>query len=350
MREAAADAPGRVNVIGEHTDYHEGFVLPCATPQRTHVVLTRTGGRHVRLRSANVAGTVEFELGGEARGRGWADYIQGLTQALSRRGAALDGFELRVSSDVPVGSGLSSSAALEVAALRAMRLAFELELDDVEIARLAQRAEVDFVGAPVGLMDQMASSLGDPDHVLFLDTRTLGFERIALPKALGLVVIDSGVAHQHAGGGYASRRAESEAAARALGVSCLRDIGLDALSRINALPDLLARRARHIVSENARVLSACEALRRGDLGALGTLMIASHASLRDDYEVSIPEVDALVSIANRRPEVYGARMTGGGFGGAVVIAARADARREVADQVSREYQDVTGRHGSVLLP
>ena len=351
MREVRAEAPGRVNLIGEHTDYHDGFVLPCAMPQRTEAHLSVRSDRRVRAWSAQMGSEpAEFELGREHSVAGWADYIQGVTWVLAVERHAIAGFDLHLNSTVPVGSGLSSSAALEVATLRALRSAFDLPLTDVMLAQLAQRAEVEFVGAPVGIMDQMASSLAGQRDALFLDTRTLHFERIPLPDTLELVVIDSGVTHQHAGGGYVHRRHESEEAARHLGVRKLRDVGPEDLSRLAALPPLLARRARHVITENSRVWAARSALLSADLPSLGQLFSASHASLRDDYEVSVPDVDVLVGLAESHPDVFGARMTGGGFGGAVIIAARAGRGTDIASTVSSAFSARTGRPTVVLLP
>ncbi|HVL69806.1 MAG TPA: galactokinase [Vicinamibacterales bacterium] len=350
MPEIHAEAPGRVNLIGEHTDYHDGFVLPCAVPQRTFVTLVRRGDRRVRLVSAQMPQVIEYELGRERRQSAWGDYIQGVTWALASSGFVLSGFDLDVRSEVPVGSGLSSSAALEVATLRALRTAFELSIDDVELAKLAQRAEVEFVGAPVGIMDQMAASLAGEREALFLDTRTLTCERIPLPAALELVVIDSGVAHHHAGGDYVTRRRESEEAARHLGVERLRDAGTGALARLSSLPPVLARRARHVITENARVLEARAALVDGDLATLGRLFAASHASLRVDYEVSIPPVDLLVELAAAQRGVYGARMTGGGFGGAIVAAVEAGRGAMVGRAVAAAYGEKSARRARVLVP
>jgi len=351
MREVRADAPGRVNLIGEHTDYHDGFVLPCAVPQRTHATLQPRSDRRVRAWSAQIGPTpFEYEIGHERAAGGWGDYIQGVTWVLAAAGFPLGGFDLRLDSDVPVGSGLSSSAALEVSLLRAIRAAFELPLSDVELARLAQRSEVEFVGAPVGIMDQMASSLAGEHEALFLDTRSLAFERIPMPDALDLIVIDSGVKHQHAGGEYVMRRRESEEAARRLGVTRLRDVGPESLPRLSELPAMLARRARHVITENERVLQARVALGAADLVTLGRLFNLSHASLRDDYEVSVPHVDLLVELATMRTDVFGARMTGGGFGGAVVIGAAAGSSTNVARDVKCEYDSRTGLTATVLLP
>ena len=349
--EVRADAPGRVNLIGEHTDYHEGYVLPCAVPQRACVTLQRTGaGRRVTAASSELADRIAYDLGAEVASGNWGDYLKGLTWILDGEGHQLTGFDLHVHSDVPLGSGLSSSAAVEVAVLRALRTAFDLSFDDVMLARLAQRAEVEFVGAPVGIMDQMAASLAGERYALFLDTRTLATEQIALPSTLELVVINSGVTHQHATGDYATRRRESEEAARLLGVRTLRDAGMDALRDLDRLPRPLGRRARHVITENQRVLDARAALLGGDLPTLGRLFAASHASMRDDYDVSVPQVDLLVELASAHEDVFGARLTGGGFGGAVVIAAAAGRGPSVAADVSRAYRERSGYPGDVLVP
>jgi galactokinase len=292
----------------------------------------------------------EYALGEETPVRGWIDYVQGVTWALAQQGFALRGFDLRLQSDVPVGSGLSSSAALEVATMRALRVAFDLPLSDVELAQIAQRAETAFVGVPVGIMDQMASSLASERDALFLDTRSLHFEHIPLPAGLELVVIDSGVAHQHAGGDYVTRRRESEDAARLLGVAHLRDVPLEMLPRLSELPPILARRARHIITENDRVLRARSALLSGDLLTLGGLFNASHASMRDDYEVSVPAVDQLVELAVSVSNVFGARMTGGGFGGAVVVAAAVDHGPDVASQIVAAYRNGDHPQPTILVP
>jgi galactokinase len=340
-----------VNLIGEHTDYHDGYVLPTVIPQRTSVHMTARTDRRVRAVSSAVDGQAEeYELGHEAPGRGWLDYVQGVTATLARRGVAVRGFEVRVDSSIPLGAGVSSSAALEVSLLRALRLMLSLGFDDVELAKIAQAAETDFVGAPVGIMDQMASSLGRDGEALFLDTRSLEVERVPLPSTVELVVIHSGITHAHAGGEYVTRRRESFAAAERLGVTRLRDADLTMMPRIEALPPPLNRRARHIVSENARVLAAVAALRAGDTGRLGALLNESHLSMRDDYQTSTADIDVLVSIAQARDEVYGARLTGGGFGGSIVAAVRAGFAQQAALQISRDYRRETGREPVVLVP
>jgi galactokinase len=347
-----ARAPGRVNLIGEHTDYNGGFVLPMAIPQETRVELSPREDRTVRAFSADLParGVETYALGAEARGGGWLDYVQGVTDVLRRDGHALRGFDLRIASAVPVGSGLSSSAALEVGLLRALRTAFGLALDDVRLALAGQRAEAEFVGAPVGVMDQMASSLADARSALFLDTRSLAHERLPLPDSVEVVVISSGVSHSHAGGDYRVRRAECERAAGLLGVPQLRDLPADDLSRAAALPEPLGRRVRHVVEENARVLAAVAALRAGDAARLGVLFDASHASQRDLYEVSVPEIDLLVELARAEEAVLGARLTGGGFGGSIVALARAGAASGVARRVADAYARRAGRSPAVLVP
>jgi galactokinase len=351
--DVVASAPGRVNLIGEHTDYNGGFVLPMAIPQRTWIALGRRpdGTAHVASRHVEASGRVRtFEVGREVRGQGWLDYVQGCTQALARDGHMLGGFDAAVVSAVPAGSGLSSSAALEVAVLRGLREIFSLTLDDVRLAQLGQLAENDFVGAPVGLMDQMAASLADEHTALFLDTRTLHYETVALPGDAALVVINSGVAHNHASGDYRTRRAECERAAAQLGVSLLRDLGPSDLERVMALEDPLGRRARHVITENRRVLDAVAAMRKGDLDELGRLFDDSHASQRDDYEVSVPEIDLLVTLASDEPLVRGARLTGGGFGGSVVLLVRRSDAATVARRISSAYAAQSGRHPTVLVP
>ncbi|HEY9420721.1 MAG TPA: galactokinase [Thermoanaerobaculia bacterium] len=350
--EIRAEAPGRVNLIGEHTDYSGGFVLPLAIPQRTRVELARRQDSLVRAWSANMESqkAEEYRLGEEKPGQGWLDYVQGITRALREAGHELKGFELRIESDVPPGSGLSSSAALEVSLLRALREAFNLNLSDVELAQTGQKAENDFVGAPVGIMDQMASNLADESTALFLDTRTLSYEKVALPADAELVVIDSAVSHQHAGGEYRTRRREVERAAELLGVPRLGDLETQDLWRLATLPEPLDRRARHVITENARVRSAVAALRERDLPRLGKLLAASHESLRNDYEVSIPEIDRLVELASAEPDVYGARITGGGFGGSIVALARKGTGRAVGERVAARYNETAKEPAMVMVP
>jgi galactokinase len=342
-----------VNLIGEHTDYNGGFVLPMAIPQQTHAELRKRPDRRVRAFSANTSRSgeiLEFELGQETRGKGWLDYLQGVTQVLQREGHALSGFEVRISSEVPLGSGLSSSASLDVCLLRALKEAFSLRIDDVKLAQLGQKVENDFVGAPVGVMDPMATHMAGQGVALFLDTRDMRFERVPLPAGLDPIVINSGVAHNHAAGDYRVRRAECERAAALLGVQQLRDLSEADLPKAEKLPDPLGRRVRHVVTENARVLATVAALRSGDLPRLGTLFYASHDSQRLDYEVSVPEIDLLVDLAREDKDVYGARLTGGGFGGSVVMMARAGTGAAVAARIAERYKARSGQQPAVLVP
>ncbi|MDI1475910.1 galactokinase [Polyangium sp. y55x31] len=349
--DVTAEAPGRVNLMGEHTDYNGGYVLPIATPQTTMVELGPRRDRRVRVWSAAIgAEPLEYVLGEEVRRGAWIDYVQGVTRVLADEGFALAGFDLRITSSVPLGSGLSSSAALEVSLARGLRDLFGLPLDDVRIAVVGRRAENEFVGAPVGIMDQMAASLASTWAALFLNTRTLAYEIVPLPVDIELVVIDSGIKHEHAGGDYRLRKAECERAAALLGVEQLCDLGEDADDRIRALPEPLDRRVRHVLSENARVPAAVAAMRRGDLDGLGSLFRASHVSMRDDYEVSTPEIDTLVEFAHGEADVFGARLTGGGFGGSVVMIARRGSGAAAGARIARAYAEQTGQTPAVLLP
>jgi galactokinase len=239
---------------------------------------------------------------------------------------------------------------LEVSLLRGLRALLDLDFDDVTLARMAHAAETEFVGAPVGIMDQMACSVGRDGEALFLDTGTLALERLPFPASIEVIVIDSGITHAHAGGEYRTRRRESFEAASLLGLQRLRDVDAALLPRIATLPPVLARRARHVVTENERVLQAAGALRAGDGPRLGALFAASHASMRDDYETSTPDIDALVSIGEHHPDIHGARLTGGGFGGAVVLIAKAGSARAAAQRIRDSYRQQTGRDGLVLVP
>jgi galactokinase len=346
------DAPGRVNLIGEHTDYNGGFVLPIATPQRTMVALAPRPDGIARVWSVNVSPDerpVAFLVGDERRTGGWIDYVQGVVVAMRERGWAIGGFDARVESALPLGGGLSSSASLEIAFVRAFAAAFGLTIDDFEAARIGHLAETSFVGAPVGMMDQMAASLATDAAALFLDMRTLAYERVPLPERADLLVIDSGIAHRHAGGEYRTRRAQCDEAARRLGVAELRDVASND-DRIASLPEPLNLRVRHVVGENERVLKARDALRRGDEHAMGALMNGSHVSMRDDFEVSTPEIDGLVRIALAQDGVLGARLTGGGFGGAIVALVRRGQGRAAGRRIVTECMADLGIAPSVLIP
>jgi galactokinase len=348
--DASAEAPARVNLIGEHTDYNGGAVLPTVLPQRTSVAVGRRRDRRVRAHTALASRDGEWTLGAEAPRQDWTDYLQGCTQALASAGYDVPGCDVAIASTIPAGSGLSSSAALTVAFLRALRALTGLTLDDVALARLAHRAESGFVGARVGIMDPMAVSLADSTTALHLDTRTLAATRVPLSRRAELLVVDSGVRHALASGDYNVRRAECEAAAAALGVSYLCGLGAEALDAIARLPPPLDRRARHVVTEHARVGQAVDALRADDVDRLGALFAASHASQRDDYAVSVPEVDRLVELAAAEPHVFGARLTGGGFGGSIVALVARGHAHDVGERVREGYRRATGRTATVVAP
>lgn len=335
--EVRASAPGRVNLLGEHTDYQGGFVLPTAIPQRTEVDLGRNGTREHVLYSANLGRSLRVPIG--EVGSDFAPYLTGCFALCGVQ----EGLNAFITSNVPSG-GLSSSAALEVATLRALRELYHLDLDDVQLALLGVRVEHEFVGVRSGVMDQMASSLADTQTLLLIDTRSLERRPVPLPPNSEVLVIDSGVPRRLAESGYNERRAQVEEASRLLGVKELRDV--TDLSQLDVLPPLLRRRARHVVSENARVQEALGA----DAARFGQLMNASHASLRDDYEVSTPEVDRLVGLLQAHPDVYGARLTGAGFGGAVVALVRQGQAGEVARAVLPAYTAATGIQGKQVVP
>ncbi len=346
-----AVASGRVNLMGDHTDYNEGFVLPMPIPLQTSVTLVPTAGDHVLVESHGATPTsVRFELGREQRQHDWVDYIQGVTHVLRMHGHAITGFTAHIESTVPPGAGLASSAALTVSALRALREAYRLTLSDRRLAQLAQAVEVEFVGAPVGIMDPLIASLGAPDQALLIDTRSLATRPIPLPSELALIVIDSGVSHAHAAGGYRARRSECEQAATLLGLRSLRDYTPGVGVLLETLEGVLQRRARHVLSENERVHATAAALRQEDGAALRALFAESHASLRDDFEVSVPEIDHLVELAAASPSVIAARMTGGGFGGSVVMLAQRDRVHAAAGAIAERFASRFGRAATILLP
>lgn len=338
-----ACAPGRVNLLGEHTDYNDGFVLPTAIPQQTCVALDRSPDDRCHVYSATLDQEATFSPR-EPAPAGFARYVEGCMRLLEQRGATPPPLKIYIDSEVPLGSGLSSSAALEVATLRGLRALLRLELDPVAIALLGQQAEIRYAGVNCGVMDQMASSLADDRHMLLLDTRTLDYRLLPLPAGAELIVIDSGVARTLAASKYNERRAECEEAARRLGVAALRDVTDPAA--VERLPSPYRQRARHVVSENARVLEAGQGV---TAERFGELMNASHASLRDDYEVSIPALDQLTESLRAQPHCFGARLTGAGFGGACIALCRAGYAATTAAEAVTRYNRNGGR-SRVLLP
>jgi galactokinase len=335
-------APGRVNVIGEHTDYNDGFVLPVALPHTTRAAVGRCTGGKVAVASLQGKGeVVEVDVRDLAPRHpdGWAGYPAGVVDGLRDRLAG--GVSVLVDSDVPLGAGLSSSAALTCAVALALADLVAPELGREDMVELARRSENEFVGAPTGILDQSASLLCTAGNALFLDTRDRHTEQVPLDLAragLELLVVDTGTSHTHAGGGYGDRRRECEQAAERLGLPALRDVpDVAALAALDDDP-VLQRRARHIVTENARVLEVVEILRgTGDPRAIGPVLIAGHASLRDDFEISTPELDACVEAAVGAG-AHGARMVGGGFGGSVVVLVGADRADAVAEAVRARFE------------
>lgn len=359
-------SPGRVNLIGEHTDYNDGFVLPFAIEQRTYVALGGRADGRIRVVSTFAPDVVEVGLD-ELRDYfptrrdevpEWAAYPLGVAWALLGTDAAaspLPGLDLAIASDVPVGAGLSSSAAIEGAVASALDDVWGLGLDRVALAKIGRLAENEAVGAPTGIMDQMASMLGRRDAAIFLDCRSLDTEIVDLGFAgagLELLVMDTGVKHSHATGGYGERRASCELGARTLGVAALRDVSVDDLPRAEELlDDVTFRRVRHIVTENARVLETVRTVRDAGPHAIGGLMVASHASMRDDFEISVPELDTAVEAALEAGAV-GARMTGGGFGGAAIALVARDRVSTVRDAVTAAFSDAGFRtpHLFTVIP
>ena len=338
-----ADAPGRVNLLGEHTDYNDGYVLPTAIPQRTHVAARVNGGAEHVVYSADLDRVARYTLE-RAPEEHFATYIYGCVRKAVDAGVSVAPLDVYIHSSVPMGVGLSSSAALEVAMLRALRDLCAATWDDVTIAELAQAAEIDYAGVHCGIMDQMASSLATRGKMLFIDTRTLERRVLPIPAGSEILVIDSGIPRTLAATAYNDRRSECEAAAKALGVKALRDITDPHAA--DDLPPPLALRARHVITENARVL---EAARGVDAATFGRLMNDSHGSLRDDYEVSVVALDQLVELLQRDSAVYGARLTGAGFGGACVALCHQGMAATVGSRVVAAYNR-TGAVARVLVP
>ncbi|NWG13181.1 MAG: galactokinase [Acidobacteria bacterium] len=344
-------APGRVNLIGEHTDYNDGFVLPMAIDRGITVAAAPRQDRRVRVFSASMNESREFDLdypGPRQRGL-WLDYVEGVAHALMSRGVRLRGADLALTSDLSIGGGLSSSAALEISVGKALLAVSDQDLDLVSLALAGQQAEHQYVGAKCGIMDQFTAAMGRAGHALLIDCRKL--EGTPIPLNLpdsSVVICDTKVRHSLAASEYNARRSECDRAVAALrevlpGVKALRDVTPAELDRWEAcLPEPVRSRARHVVTENERTLDAARALAAGDMVRTGRLMDASHRSLREDYQVSCPELDLMVAAATAVPGVFGARMTGGGFGGCTVSLVRSDAVENFRTSVSRDYERATG--------
>jgi galactokinase len=355
-------APGRVNLIGEHTDYNDGFVMPAAIGFFTAVAVAPRADRTLVIYSENYSEQIEFDLDDlPATPSGhWSDYVVGVMKMLGRSGITVGGANLLIDGSVPQGAGLSSSASLEVAVGYALldvtgQSSDQDRIDRTRLALLCQRAENEFVGARCGIMDQFVSSHGERGRALLLDCRSLEYRLLPLPDNVVLAICNTMVKHSIARGEYNQRRAECEAGVRALSkylpnVRALRDVTLPELATYGGeLPDAVRRRCRHVISENTRVLRAGEALEHGDLQAFGKLMLESHRSLRDDFEVSCAELDLMVELAGKVEGVYGTRMTGGGFGGCTVALVQAGCAEAFRRTVQEEYHRSTGRKPEIYI-
>ncbi|MFP3896895.1 MAG: galactokinase [Anaerolineales bacterium] len=338
-------APGRVNLIGEHTDYNEGFVLPAATDQHVVMAVGPRDDRRVRLSALDFDQSTTFPLDDiePVKKQTWSNYQRGVAWALQEEGYTLQGMDAAITSDIPIGSGLSSSAAVEVAMAYAFQIVGSLELDGVKRALLCQKAENDFVGMRCGIMDQYIISLGERDHALLIDCRSLDYSPVPVPTGYSIVVCDTKKRRGLVDSEYNARRRECERGAEILGVPALRDISPQELeTNADKLDPVTLKRCRHVVTENARVLDAVEALEDGDVATFGQLMNASHVSLRDDYEVSCEELDVMVEAAWEQEGIVGARMTGAGFGGCTVNLVRSEMAEIFRRRVADAYQKATG--------
>ena len=348
-------APGRVNLIGEHTDYNDGFVLPMAIDRAIWIALRPRSDRRTVVHAIDLKDTADFSLDSlQKTDQGWAEYLRGVAWSLQEAGYTLNGWEGVVVGDVPRGAGLSSSAALELATARAYSALSAFPWNSVEMARLSQRAENEWVGVRCGIMDQMISAAGQAGHALLIDCRSLETRPVPIPSNTIVVVMDTASRRGLVDSAYNERREQCETAARFFGVPALRDVSVvefetRAQALQNELGDVICRRARHVVTENARTLLAAEALERGHLWEMGCLMNASHASLRNDFEVSSAQLDAMTTCARQDDACYGARMTGAGFGGCAVALVQKDAAHAFSPQVADCYREATDTDPQILI-
>ena len=353
--QAVVRAPGRVNLIGEHTDYNDGFVLPCAINYETLVAGRLRDDQRVRVVAADYGNAIdEFRLDAPITPRTdlpWANYVRGVVKMLLEHGLPLRGADLAIAGDVPQGAGLSSSASLEVAVAQTFKTLQGLAaLSPIDIALLAQRAENEFVGCQCGVMDQLVAACGQAGHAVLIDCRSLQVRAVKLPADAAVMVVHSRVSRGLVDSEYNSRRAQCEAVSRFFGVKALRDLSLDTLVAQSNELDPLLRRARHVVTESQRTLAAADALASGDLRRMGVLMAQSHASMRDDFEITVPAIDQLVSIAQRAIGVEGgARMTGGGFGGCIVALLPRARVGVVRDAIATQYRAPSGEPAIVYV-
>jgi galactokinase len=342
-------APGRVNLIGEHTDYNDGFVLPMAIDHAVWIGLTPRADSTVRVRSLDLEVDSAFDLHSLAKGEGWLEYIKGVADQLQKAGHELRGFDAVMTGDVPRGAGLSSSAAVELATARAFAAVSGFEWDAAQMAKISQKAENQWVGVNCGIMDQMASAASKAGYALFLDCRTLEIQHAPLPENTSVVILDTSTRRGLVDSAYNERRSQCEEAARWYGVKALRDVSVDDLKRESGLSEVVMKRARHIVTENARVLEAVQVMKAGNVKRLGELFNASHASLRDDFEVTNEALNQIVECAQEQSSCYGARMTGAGFGGCAVALVQEEKSQEFAKAVSAAYRQKSGLDASVYV-
>jgi galactokinase len=343
-------APGRVNLIGEHTDYADGFVMPAAIEFATLAAISPSHDGNATVFSKNFHEAITHPLKaiGAHGEHHWSDYPFGVLSVLREEGISVPGFHLTLDGDVPLGAGLSSSASIEVASMLAMLYVAGVSLPLPKIALLCQRAENNYVGAPCGIMDQFVSCCGAADHALLLDCRSLDYRLAPIPKHLSLVICNTMVKHSHAGGEYGSRRAEVEEGTAILQrhrpeIRLLRDATLEDLRRWGGeMPPDVLKRCRHIITENTRTVAAADALEANDLTTLGRLMAEAHASYRDDFEASCPEADTMVDLANKLEGCIGARLTGGGFGGCTVNLVESAHAEQFAAKIAAGYEELTG--------
>ena len=346
-------APGRVNLIGEHTDYNDGFVLPCAIGPATMVAVSKRHDNNVEVIAADF-GDAGDQFGLEPPlerniEQPWADYVRGMMFALQNAGYALSGAHIAIAGNLPKGAGLSSSASLEVAVGKAMSALADIDIDNTRLAQIAQRAECDFVGTQCGIMDQLISAQGKAGHALLIDCRSLGLTDVPVPDDVAIMIVHSGVTRGLVDGHYNARRRQCEVAARAMGVPALRDADLDMLAAAS-LDAVTKMRARHVITENQRTLDAADALAKSDLAALGMLMAQSHTSMRDDFEITVPPVDALVTMLQKAIGTQGgARMTGGGFGGACVAVMPSAMVADVQAAITAEYRTPEGNAPIIMV-
>jgi galactokinase len=344
IESASSFAPGRVELLGNHTDYNGGVVLSAAINLGISARGRARSDEKIRLTSEGIAGVVNAELETLAPNDSWADYPLGVAKVLHDSDFPIGGFEANFSSNLPLGAGLSSSAAIEVSMAVLLTRLFEFQVPPIDLARLCRKAENEYVGVSCGLLDQVSSIFGKKDHAIFLDCRAETVETFPFPPGVGLLVVHSGVKHALSGGEYNERRDQCFEAAEILGVRALRDATGEQLKEA-VMPALVKRRAAHIIGENERVFQAVDHLKRHDAVALGNLMRESHRSSMENFENSTPELDALVEISCAQEGVYGARLTGGGFGGAIVALVSLNAIDDIAKAVEAEYFERTGHNG-----